>query len=129
MLGLDILLKVDDLGFFFVQLSLQEVFYELTGQILRPKHITSYTLGTWGLMHICSSERLWFYPPQSDYIDDHQEYGKLHDRKVAVHPKSINWSLGATQANLTTVLLQVPVHINIMNRPLGATGIDSLSQS
>ena len=72
---------------------------------------------------------LWIFPPQSDYKDDYQEFWKLHDKEVPVHPQGINRSLGAMQAKLNIVLLQVPVHINIMNRPLGATGIDSLSRS
>ena len=44
--------------------------------------------------------RLWFFPPQSDYKDDYQEYWKFHDRKVTVHPKGINRSMGAMQAKL-----------------------------
>ena len=72
--------------------------------------------------------RLWIFPPQLDYKDDYQEFWKLHDRKVQVLPKGINWSLGAMQEKLNIVLLQVPVHISNMNRHLGATRVDNLSQ-
>ena len=53
MLGLDILLKIGNLGIFVVYIGLQMSGDEDVNFFLKsPKHITSYTLGTWGLMRI-----------------------------------------------------------------------------
>jgi len=44
--------------------------------------------------------------------------------KVPVNLEKINRPLGATQAKLKSCYSKIPVHIDSINRPLGATGVD-----
>ena len=57
-----------------------------------------------------------------------RNFGNYITEDIPVHPKGINRSIGATQAKSNLILLQVLVHVHIMNRHLGATGVDNLGR-